>query len=311
MLDKLWEKVGESVGERWVLTVFSPAFVFWAGGFVASQRVEGVGILESLGRSDFFYDLRDLPQAGQLATVLGALLLISFSGTLVERLQSGFLRVLEGYWPGWLAGIQSWRSRRWSRRIDAKYAELDRLRNQSTASALQRRAVLDNELAHLPVQQAHAMPTLLGNLLRAAETYPQVRYGLDAVVCWPRLYFLLSDSLREEIGTARERLNESVRFLVWSLLFTIWTIQASWALWSLVLAWLVYRQAVNAAGIYGDLVRTAFDLKRFDLYQSLGWSPPLSPAEEEEKGRQLTEHLFRGTAPAGMTYERKRDPKED
>jgi hypothetical protein len=108
------------------------------------------------------------------------------------------------------------------------------------------------------------MPTLLGNLLRAVEEYPGRRYGLDAVVCWPRLYLLLPEATQKEIGAVRERLNESTRLLAWSLLFLVWTIWQWWALLGLVVAWLAYRGMVIAAGVYGDLVRAAFDLHRFD-----------------------------------------------
>ena len=42
-------------------------------------------------------------------------------------------------------------------------------------------------------------PTRLGNLIAAYEQYPRLKYGLDAVFYWPRLWVTISKDLREEI----------------------------------------------------------------------------------------------------------------
>jgi hypothetical protein len=53
-------------------------------------------------------------------------------------------------------------------------------------------ANLDAELAHYPVDPRRLMPLPVGNTLRAAEEYPQVRYGLATSACWPRLWLVMS-----------------------------------------------------------------------------------------------------------------------
>ncbi len=45
-------------------------------------------------------------------------------------------------------------------------------------------------------------------MLRAAEEYPQVRYGLTANVCWSRFWLLLPEGVQENVSAARERLNK-------------------------------------------------------------------------------------------------------
>ena len=40
----------------------------------------------------------------------------------------------------------------------------------------------------MPSQPDQVMPTALGNVLRNAELHPRDRYGIDAVLTWPRLY---------------------------------------------------------------------------------------------------------------------------
>lgn len=42
-------------------------------------------------------------------------------------------------------------------------------------------------------------PTRLGNLIAAYEHYPRIKYGLDAVFYWPRLWVTINKELREEI----------------------------------------------------------------------------------------------------------------
>ncbi len=57
------------------------------------------------------------------------------------------------------------------------------------------------------------MPTALGNLLRSAEEYPLVRYGLETAVCWPRLWLLLPSATQETLTRARQSLNDAARHL--------------------------------------------------------------------------------------------------
>jgi hypothetical protein len=138
------------------------------------------------------------------------------------------------------------------------------------------------------------MPTLLGNLLRAAEEHAWVRYGLEAGVCWPRLWFLLPKDVREEIAAARSRLNETTRWFGWGLLFVVWTVWAWWAApVGLLIAGLAWQGMTRAALVYGDLVRAAFDLYHPLLFEHLGWPKPKGP----EDGRRLTEYLARGIRP--------------
>jgi hypothetical protein len=53
-------------------------------------------------------------------------------------------------------------------------------------------------------------PTRLGNILEGFETYPKVKYGLDAVFYWYRLWVVLDKDLREEIDTAQAVVDSTV-----------------------------------------------------------------------------------------------------
>jgi hypothetical protein len=55
-----------------------------------------------------------------------------------------------------------------------------------------------------------AHPTRLGNIVEGFETYPLVKYGLDSVFYWYRLWVVLDKDLREEIDTAQAVVDSTV-----------------------------------------------------------------------------------------------------
>src|SRR5262249_35103697 len=60
------------------------------------------------------------------------------------------------------------------------------------------------ELNEFPINKETALPTVfcptrLGNIIYAYEQYPLLKYGLDAVFFWPRLWLAVDKDLREEI----------------------------------------------------------------------------------------------------------------
>lgn len=107
------------------------------------------------------------------------------------------------------------------------------------------------------------MPTRLGLLLRAAETYPHERYGLDAKVCWSRLWLVLPQTTRDELSSARARLDEAAVGWLWSGPMLLWVPLAGWvAAPTLAGLLLFHRHALRDARVYGALIAAAFDLHR-------------------------------------------------
>jgi hypothetical protein len=295
MLSKLWEKIGEGIVQRWLVTTYGPALLFFAGGVLAYAGGHDIGCLVQAWNGK--------TAVTQGAALIVTLFLVLFIANIVEDIQGWVIKLAEGYTPAFLDDLRVRLSRRWYAKIQKKMETLQSLVNAPNQTDRIRKNRLDAEIAHLPLDESHAMPTLLGNLLRASEDYPRVRYGLDAMVCWPRLYPLLSDTLRQSIDSARGKLNESARLLTWSILFWIWLVWSWWwALLSLPIAWIAYRGMISAVGVYGDLLRTAFDLHRFDLYQSLRWDLPPGPENEKIHGEELTVYLFRGFAPQDQLF---------
>ena len=144
--------------------------------------------------------------------------------------------------------------------------------------------------------QDDRLPTRLGNLLRSYELRPQQKYGLDAFICWPRLWLLLDKDVRAEVESARNDLNQSVQVFIWGCLFLIW---AWWAWWASPLAimqlWVTRQLLLESARTYGELVEASFDLNRSRLYRALRWPLPENPLQEAVLGSELSAYLWRAS----------------
>lgn len=300
MFTKFWDELAEGVAGRWTAQELGPALAFWGGGLLAwAWRYDWQALI------DWLVALNNA--AVYVALAVGGLLLLVASSAAMEWLQPTVLRLAEGYWPPPLQRLRFALARRVQARLERKetcwqaVAGVDPERR--TAEQRAEYVRLDAELARYPVDPRHLLPFRLGNVLRAAEEYPQVRYGLVTGVCWPRLWLLLPQEARDALAESRERLDGATRFFAWSILFAVWTVWAWWAaLVAAAFAAAAYWAMVNAAGDYGDLLRAAFDLHRFALYEHLRWRPPSSPAEEVACGQRLSEYLFRGVASERMGF---------
>jgi hypothetical protein len=286
--------VGGKLAERWVAAILTPAFVFWAAGLLAWVYMRGW----SDGWRALGGWIAERSSAEQLALLVGALLGVTISGVIIQRLTTPLTRVLEGY--GSPAFI---RRRLVSRR--AKRIERDERRYQEIAAELaegmtaraSEYARLDARLRRVPSIPADRMPTRIGDILRAAERWPFNKYGLDPVKCWPALWLVLPDDVRGELNDARGRLDGAVAALAWALLACIWAVWAWWALpVGLVAAAIVQRGwVVSSAEAYGSVLESAFDLHRWRLYEALRLELPTSAADERAHGEALTDYLWRGS----------------
>jgi hypothetical protein len=184
-----------------------------------------------------------------------------------------------------------------------EYEELLNLQLPNAESKLQgltlkeaeEQARLDWRLRQFPSRLDRLMPTTLGNILRAAETRPQEKYGLDAILCWSRLWLVLPDAVKTSLQEARAELNVGAQVWLWSMLFVVWGFYAWWAIPAgLLFALLTYRWMLSTAAAYGDLVEAAFDLHRMELYKSLRLPLPEDPQDELQKGAEMTTYLLGG-----------------
>ncbi len=329
MTAKVLESFGGKLAEQWVATLLTPAFVFWLGGFtIAIQRWGGQALVTQFTR---------YPEPLQIAILVGCLCLIAASAFIAQRFDFATLRFLEGYWHPLLRPLRQGRVQHYCElkdRLTQQNQELRAIEENNnktfqalkTAIATQGAASLSDQeraqflqlneqrlkpieletliqlrqvLREMPTRNADLMPTRLGNLLRAAERKPVDKYGLDAIICWSRLWMLLPDAVKKDLQEARADLNTAARVWLWSLLFCGWTflgwnLLATWPLlFGVLSAWFAYGWAIAAARTYGELIEAAFDLYRHLLYQSLRWNLPPDPEVERRVGAELTRYLRR------------------
>lgn len=307
MLTKFWEETGKSLSGQWVAVLLRASLAFWAGGLLAwvyPQPDSWQALLDNW---------TNISLTARIATLIGALLIVLASSSVMEWLQRFLLKAMEGYWPRPFRWLRRWRTRRIAERLakkEERWQQLDQLdlhhfRQEDRLEYVR----LDREIVQLhPVQPKNLMPTALGNRLTAAEEYSRVRYGLEAIVVWPRLWSVLPESLREDTEETRKQLDSAVRLFGWGMLFCVWTVWAWWALPAgilvAVVAWL---RSLDTAEVYGDLLRTAFDLHRFKLYEELRWPLPEETGEKERVyGERLTKYLFRGLLKEPIRFDHKK-----
>lgn len=300
MLDNFWESLGSNLADRWLDYIFGPSFLFWAGGL-------GIYIWQT-GWQNLPAKLQSLDVTHQSIWIILALLTLILSSLLIQAVRFPILRLLEGYWP-WPFNYLSSAIIALRRLVfNKKYDELRCLKgaeSKGNLDAAQREKLMQLDVwAHwLPAKASEILPTALGNILRSRERSPESKYGLDAVVCWPRLWPLLPENVRHDLEGARAILDRLVELWFWGFLFCLWSF---WTTWAVVIGflWMIlaYKMSLQAAMVYGDLLESAFDLHRLLLYQGMGWSRPTNSEEEKVRGAQLTEFLWRGTLPEPLAY---------
>lgn len=326
MLSKFWEELGGKLAEQWVARLLTSAFAFWAAGLAAwlwgrlGARIRRVGWQAALDGPTAA--VRALPVSLQIALLVAVALGLVASALLAERLTVPALRLLEGYWPAGrpkrlrrrLVERQIRRRARAYQRASRLAAGLLRPGDGSPMTVAEQRlarelpaelARMEQRLHWLPADPAMVMPTRLGNVLRTAEGRPAMKYGLDAVACWPHLWLLLDNDSRLELTRARGSLDAAVRLWFWGALTVVWTVWTWWAvpLMLTVTVTAYYGSMLAAAQVYGDLVDATFDLNRGALYTALRWPLPANPAEETRQGKAVTEYLWRGSDQTSPSFE--------
>jgi hypothetical protein len=164
------------------------------------------------------------------------------------------------------------------------------------------------------------LPTALGNVIRSFEDYPYRQYGMESITLWPRLIAKIDQNYAVAIDDAKASfdfmLNSSalsallaLTILIAGLIYPVRL--ASWYLWRSWLPWIIqvivfsavsywfYVMSIGRAAGWGDLVKSAFDLFRWDLLKQLGFKRvPLTMAEERAVWNDIYQQLLYGDTPS-------------
>jgi hypothetical protein len=281
--------------------LFSPAFIFWGGGLVVMSS--------QYGFDKTWQEIQALSIEKQVALIIVGFLVLSLSTALLGQFRYAALRLLEGYWP-WptnFIGKLIIRFRKWNiNRLQNRWNDLKNKEEKKILTTDGRREIskLEKQMHYYPINQDDLLPTLLGNAIRAGEDAPYYKYGLDALICWTRLWLLLPLEAQKDLSRSRQSLDDFVNLFVWGMLFLVW---AWWWPWVILISaiWLLcaYTFAVQCAMTYSDLIESAFDLYRFELYKAVHWSLPKKSGKDEVRiGKQLTEFLWRGTSEKPINF---------
>ena len=274
-LPKLFER-------NFAMAFFMPVAIFIGASLLLLDQYQLTQILPTLN----FDTLVGATLLGLISWLGGILLLVT---------NRDMYRLMEGYGkfnPVRLVGrFQRRRFQKLHERLGALNEEYRKAGRNFPMEKMAERNTIMRELAeHFPDDERWLLPTAFGNTLRAFETYPRVMYGFESIDGWSRILGVVPEEYRTLIDNAKTQVDFWVNLGFISLLllgeyFGIASYQgafkAIWLLALIILALLIapYR-ARRVAVEWGDLVKSVFDLYRFDLLKALGVELPKSRKEE-------------------------------
>jgi hypothetical protein len=301
MLTKFWEKAGEGLAGLWSSWVLTPAAAFWGMALLAWVQRNGFDKLTNW--------IQTLDPTVGVVLLIVLVFLLTVSAELAQQTRYPMLRYAEGYWPGWLDPLRGWLADRAYNSYQKLYAEWETFdqafseNGDLPAHQAMHYARLSQVLSGYPTDRRLFMPTGFGNRLRAVEEYPQLRYGLDTDLVWPRFWLVIPKTTRKELASARRIMDEAALLLFWGILFLAWIWLSAWVIVPSLLVVIFAAWQLNAAAeSYGQLVRAALDLHRFELYDALHWPRPKKPAEETAQGAALCQYLRYNKSAEGFEF---------
>ena len=184
--------------------------------------------------------------------------------------------------------------------------------------------VLANYDHSYPPSQDEILPTKFGNILKASESYPGTRYGIDGVEFWPRLIHVIPPEYQQSIDGSRNELSFLVNMSILAVAFFLLCVGAiiySFAgpglnpnlthpefigfgsalrymvagLLALAVNFFFNRASVYSVGAFGMMIRSAYDLFRLDLLEKFRLQVPDNSINEFYVWKNLSELLVLGT----------------
>lgn len=257
-------EIGQKLADRWAALLAIPGLLYLAAVTVTAV----LGQEHALSYPDLSQKITAwaaspvLKSAGGAALIVGAILAGSVAAGLAAAAGGRFIEIL---WtlPGkhapakWLA---DWRRER-SKRQKA-------IADNSADPAAVRRAI--GRADRICIIEA-SCPTWIGDRLRACHVRISKTYGLDLAAAWPRLWLIVPDTVRTELGAAREAFSGAARLTAWAIFYLVLSI---WWWPAIPIAVITGAAAISkarlATGNFADLIESAVDLHSAELAAQLG-----------------------------------------
>ena len=144
-----------------------------------------------------------------------------------------------------------------------------------------------------PYHESLLLATSFGNIIRAFESYSVVMYGFDSIVGWPRLQAVVPEEHKELTHDAKAYVDFWINMCFVSVLsVSIYLLSAflsgNIVLWwvclsAIALIYVFYGRATSAARIWGEQVKSTFDVFLPRLAEEMGIELPA----DREKHNQI------------------------
>jgi hypothetical protein len=163
-----------------------------------------------------------------------------------------------------------------------------------------------------PPAEAGIMPTRLGNILRAAEAYPQTRYQADSVALFPRMVVAIDREFMGHMDSANDQCSFLLNSSLLSMIFTVLSFVSAFYVWffsvpgfsvpaymatglaTSLIAWFFYNASLLNVSKYGNLIRTSYDLFRFNLLEKLHLKLPATSSQEKDLWKKISDFVTIG-----------------
>lgn len=231
--------------------------------------------------------------------ILALIIAIWIVSVLLRSINLHMVRFLEGYGLLQKSPLQNIHLDKFDKlmaKIECLSEEYDR--GKGDAETTQKYMELMNKYrTEYPSNREYVLPTSFGNIIRSFEVYSKEVYGLDAIPVWTRIIQFSTSEHRKCINDDKAQVDFAVNIYYLMILLTVqylsftfvtFSIPLFWIpLITLLFAWLSYNLALTSAKVWGENVKSVFDLYRYDLLLQMGIKDITNEREKWEDINQL------------------------
>jgi hypothetical protein len=348
------DTVSESVnylGQEFLLAYYLPALVFVLAHIYLLIPAWIIALPLSQGQITKL----SIPLIGKinLTSIINILVWSLLIGVILLVLNSVLIKLFEGkpYWiKEGLLKLLTNRNRKFHKKLyenlvsfKKQYLDINELIWQANSSDEQLKIRQDIAGIALQIQEEHqrieklqprqtlphdlrrVCPTSFGNALAIAEEYSYERYGIDAVLFWPRLRQLMQEKASNHsllLTQQKTVVDLSINF---AFLFGLLAVEAALtsifsayrnillvlAIIAIILTICFYRASVSAIQVLGELIKISFDYHRGLVLEAFNLKMPDNLSEEQVIWVKLATFIRRGDVFYFPEKYRKTETKND